>query len=511
MMKGKYIRKPETPDYAGISYCCILLAAGLIFAFMSFRGYVQSYYEHFLIVPCMLFVGIHLGLRGRAANKKRFILPGAMVAWYLFLQVKRFVESGVYTNFSLFLTVYLFAFPLACVMKDGNRKKILKIFAGAYLAAAILLTLFGSLLFLDRLPGIFEEHVYWEGGRLAIFWHPNITACLLMIGIILCVTFFSQGKRIWIKPLQILLLVPMLAMLALTSCRTVIILTGGYLGSIFFFMMVRHGKIWFVPGVLAVLVVTAVFYGGAVRLYQENYNMLLEKYTRQHSEYTGPVISAPPTASGGSSLTLVLLSETKVPGEMPGGAVQSCGSRNVQASVEVDPATGEVYLGTGSPQGSFFEDFGTLNRRTEIWNAAKTAIQENPSIFWWGVHNPGVYVSEYNKFSVPHMHNAWLQCFMGMGIAGFLMAMLFTIRALWNSLVILLRHHRDVWKRNVALLTLCLMAASFVESYLFYTTVSYHLPDFLFFLCTGYLVQWQEEDNRRMRSWIRRRIPFVKK
>ena len=123
MMKGKYIRKPETPDYAGISYCCILLAAGLIFAFMSFRGYVQSYYEHFLIIPCMLFVGIHLGLRGRAVNKKRFILPGVMVAWYLFLQGKRFVESGVYTNFSLFLTVYLFAFPLACVMKDGNRKK----------------------------------------------------------------------------------------------------------------------------------------------------------------------------------------------------------------------------------------------------------------------------------------------------------------------------------------------------------------------------------------------------
>ena len=124
----------------------------------------------------------------------------------------------------------------------------------------------------------------------------------------------------------------------------------------------------------------------------------------------------------------------------------------------------------------------------------------------------GYVQSYYEHFLIiPHMHNAWLQCFMGMGIAGFLMAMLFTIRALWNSLVILLRHHRDVWKRNVALLTLCLMAASFVESYLFYTTVSYHLPDFLFFLCTGYLVQWQEEDNRRMRVWIRRRIPFAKK
>ena len=171
----------------------------------------------------------------------------------------------------------------------------------------------------------------------------------------------------------------------------------------------------------------------------------------------------------------------------------------------------DISLETDSPQGSLGKDFGTLNSRSYIWNATLFAIRETRSILYWGMPNPGWYVSFYNSFPVFHLHNSWLQTFVGMGLIGFLLAVLFTLQAAWNSMIILLKHHQDIWKRNLALLTLCLLAASMLEPFLFYTTSDYHLIDFLFFLCAGYLAHWQENDNRKILSAICCRIPFPKK
>ena len=61
------------------------------------------------------------------------------------------------------------------------------------------------------------------------------------------------------------------------------------------------------------------------------------------------------------------------------------------------------------------------------------------------------------------------------------------------------------------MLTLCLMAAAFLEPYLFYTGISYHPVDFLFFLCAGYLAHWQEAYNRGILTAICSKIPSLKK
>ena len=98
---------------------------------------------------------------------------------------------------------------------------------------------------------------------------------------------------------------------------------------------------------------------------------------------------------------------------------------------------------------------------------------------------------------------------MGMGLVGFLIALLFTLMTAWNCLIVLLRYYQDIWKRNVAILALCLLAAAILEPYLFYTTVDYNLIDVIFFMCAGYLAYWQEEDNRHIMETIRNRF-FVK-
>ena len=485
------LRKPGTMDSADFY---ILMIAGIVFLHIAFPDYTQVIYGDYLIVPCMLFLGVMQERGSILKCKKMYVLPFAMVAWFFILQLKRERDfgPGVFHYTGLFLCTYLFAFPLASLLQDGEKKKALKVLAGAYLAAAAAMTMMGLLLVLDCLPAFLSKHVSWDGARLELFWHPNVTGCFLMIGTVFCTIFLAQAKKPWSRLAFCILLIMMLGALALTRCRTAIILTGGFLGSILFFEAVKRGRKWFLPGVLAVLVVTAAFFEGAEFLYQANHRALLQKYTLQYSEqiasdHTEPAISETEISSGDAD------------------------SQKETIPIAVNPNTGEVYLKTVSGQGSISQDFGTLNGRARIWSAAGAAIRETPSILYWGMLNPGEYVSSFNSFQISHMHNAWIECLMKMGCVGFLIAVLFTLITLWNCVILLLKHYRDFWKRNVAMLTLCLLAAAVLEPYLFYTTIDYHAIDLLFFLCAGYLAHWQKADNYHILMALQSRISSLKK
>ena len=95
--------------------------------------------------------------------------------------------------------------------------------------------------------------------------------------------------------------------------------------------------------------------------------------------------------------------------------------------------------------------------------------------------------------------------------AGGLLALLFTLHTAWNCAMVLIKRYQDPWKRNVAILALCLMAAALMEPYLFYTTFEYHVTNFLFFLCAGYLRHWREEDDRCVWDRLLRRVSPEKK
>lgn len=459
-------------------YRYILTAAGILFLHLSLGRYALALYEHCLIIPCLMFLG---AIRERGTDlkfRKRFILPLAMAGWFLILQIRRSISYDEGYNVGLFLSIYLFAFPLATILNDGDNGKALKIFAGAYLAAATVLAAEGLLLVFDCLPSFLSKDVCWDGARLKMVWHPNIAGCFLMIGIVFGTVFLSQANSRRIKIGLGAVIALLLGAIALTNCRTAILLTGAYLGTVLFFAAVKRGWKWFLPGVLAVLVVTVVFYLGTGQLYQANHDMLVEKYTQQYAQ----LMADSPDDSVLETLPF-----------------------------RISSRTGEVRLKTDSPQGSIEKDLGTLNSRTQIWNAAILALRESRAILLWGIGNPGWYVSHYNAFEIVHLHNAWMECLVGLGLAGFLMAVLFTLMTLWNCLVVLLKHHQDIWKRSVALLVLCLMAAAFLEPYLFYTAGEYHMVDFLFFLCSGYLVHWQAEDNRRILAAVRSRLPILKR
>ena len=544
--------------FSDSGYCYIVIAAVMACLFMAFMPFMMKIYEYGFVIPCMLWLGIQRERGKLSENRKSFILPGIMVAWFLLLQVKRGAEEVDVRNIGLFITVYLFAFPLASVLREQNGNRTLKLFAGAYVTAAAVLAANGLMLIINRLPEFMVKHVAWDGARLMAVWHPNIVGCYLMIGIIFCTIFLMQAKSVWTKIGLAAVLAMMTGMMAVTSSRTATILTGGYFGSVLFYILLRRGRKWFIPAVLAALIVTAAFYSAERCLFNANSDRLIRKYTQQYAEQIAANLSAasvgetelPPEEVAAPEETVVyaepetdvtetvqedtsaevtmqqdVIAEEAVQEEIPAEEAIPAEEiyyeaeeyletpeeeQPVQLPITIDPESGEIHLVTESLQGDIAQDFGTFNSRTYIWSAAKFAIRENPSILYWGIHNPGEHVSAYNFFPIGHLHNAWIECLVGMGVVGLLMAVVFTLMTVWNALIVLLKHYQDVWKRSAAILVLCLLVASVLEPYLFYTTISYHLTDFIFFLCAGYLAYWQEEDNRRILLWIRSRLSFLK-
>ncbi len=501
-MKEEHICKSGENGFMDSVYQYILAAAGIIFLYISLGRYAQVLYEHCLIIPCLLLLAVIRERRTGLKYWKRFLLPLAMTVWFLILQIKRSIAYDETYNVGLFLSTYLFAFPLASILDDRDPEKALKVFAGAYLSAAAALAAGGMLLVLDCLPSFLSKDICWDGARLQMVWHPNIAACFLMIGVIIGTVFVSQAKSKWGKLGFGMVIAVLLVTMALTNCRTAIILTGGYLGTMVFFGVIKHGGKWFLPGVLAMLAVTVAFYTGAGVLYQVNHDKLLEQYSQQYvQQIEVEDANQVPEAKADDDQTA------------PPAVQENSGNEAKEETIplHVDVNTGEVQLITKSAQNTIGKDLGTLNNRTGIWRAAFFALRESRDILLWGIGNPGWYVSHYFTPEINHLHNAWIQCLVGMGLAGFLMAVLFTLITLWNCLIVLLKHHRDIWKRSMALLVLVLMATAFLEPYLFYTTSDYHMIDFLFFLCAGYLVHWQAEDNRRILAAVCSRFPFLKR
>ena len=431
-MKKEIMKRLEKLGYSDPVYGYILVAAGVVFLYISFYYFAHDLYEQFLPIPCMMLLGALQGRKTELKNKKMLILPGAMTAWFLIIWLKQGVDAERVYRIGLFFTIYLFAFPLASLLQDGEKKNALKIFAVAYLAGAAVLTAGTVLLILDWIPAYFSWAFCWDGTRLQAFWHPNMTACFLMIGTVFCVTFLSEVKTRWLKAGLFVLMAMMLGAMVLTNGRTTLVVTGGYLAVTLFFMIIKSRKKWLILGVVAVILVAAVILAGTGYFEQDNMDAPKEK------------------------------------------------SAQIQ---------------TNSPQGTFINDLGTLNGRTKIWESSMEAIRDDRSILIWGVERPGQRVSPYNSFKITHLHNAWIETLVGMGVVGFLIAVVFTLIIAWNCLMTLLKHYEDAWKRNVALLALLLMAASCLEPYLFYTYTDYHPYNLLFFLCAGYLAHWQKADN----------------
>lgn len=448
-------------------YC--LVAVGvleLLFLILGSLFHYIAYYfvENYLIIPCAGFFALSLVTKVPSYARKSLFLSLAMVAWFIITQTVHRFQTMEAKVIGMFVCTYLLAFPYSSVTEDGVRQRGLKWISAIYIAVPLVLSAYGTMLYFGLIPSWFQNEVCWDGARLQALWHPNICACLFMIGIALCLGLFFQSKKPYAKAALLLACGIQFIFLSLTNCRTSILMTCALIGGIFFFAVYRGGWLRSVVCALISLSIMLGLFLISNTLYKSNETALIEHYTTQ-LENTPEAQSS--TASDPSD------SET-VP-------------------VEIDPQTGEVTLQTVSGQGSLLNDLKTLNGRTAIWQAALNALRDNKRILLFGTEYVGTSISYYNAFPVVHGHNSWVEITFRMGLLGLLMALGFTWIGLRSAITLIFDSRTDMWKKSVSLLMLCVMVAGALEPFLFSADISYHFLDFFFFTCLGYLNTWYHQ------------------
>ncbi len=456
----KWLHKKDTCEI-NIPLLLLLVVGVIEFLFISLESLFSGigYYlaETYLIVPCLLFLGYVLREKQSAFSRRRLILAVAAASWFVIVQCIHKLQGMENHPMATVFFIYLMAFPFAALTDDRENKGFWWI-GSMFVTASLVLVFYTVLLMINLVPAGLKAHLYWDGARLHAMWHPNINACYFMIGIGFTAAFCGWADKTWKKiALMSALVVQFLAM-ALTNCRTVLLVTGALLGGIVFFRIFRGSWKQFVLGLAAAAVLLVGSFKLSGWLFQWNNDRLLASVSIAQEETSVEDAPSEENASSG------------------------------ETGVEVEESTG-VLVGDNW-QGTLASDMRTLNGRTYIWKGALSAIRDDKTLALWGTEYSGTVISVYSPIPVVHAHNSWMEVLMRMGLPGLALSLVFTAISIFSAAKLALNMQTELWKKTIAITAMCILIAGFLEPYLFITNVYYHVTDFMFFFLTGYLDLW---------------------
>lgn len=459
----------------------LLLAVGILeFLFITLESLFSgvSYYltENYLIVPCLLFLGYVLREKQSTFARRRLLLAVAAVFWFVLVQCVHKIQGSETHPMATVFFIYLMAFPFAALTDDRENRGFWWI-GGMFVTASLVLVFDTLLLLAGLVPAGLEQHLFWDGARLHAMWHPNINACYFMIGIGFSTAFCARTDKSWKKSLLLLAILVQFLAMALTNCRTVLLMTGAMMGGIVFFRIFQGSWKQFVLGLMAAAVLLVGSFKLSGMLYQWNNDRLLASIRASQQE-TAAEETLPAETFPEETFT------EETPAEQ--APVEETIPNETDAVVEEN--TG-VLIGDNR-QDTLAKDMRTLNGRTYIWKSALMAIRDSKALALWGTEYSGTVISVYSPLPVVHGHNSWVEAMLRLGMPGLALSLVFTALSVWSAAKLILKKETEFWKKIIVITAMCILVAGFLEPYLFITNVYYHVTDFLFFFLTGYLDLW---------------------
>ena len=477
---------------------CLTISCALILLYLYLNtslGWIAIFYARdYIVLFGAAFFALSLTRPSFWSDRRGWFLCLVPVIWFLISESFLFLDGQMREDPSLFFSMYLLAYPFAAGAEDGDRRKGLVLAGGFYLCYTLFQTIRVLLCLLDFLPGFPLTGVTWDGSRLYLLYHPNISGCVLMLGVGIALIFGFRSHGLRGKILWWLAAVVQLIPLALTNSRTIVLLTGGLLGATLFFSQLGRSPKRLLLSLVIGLAFVPLFFTLSKSLYDWHTARLISYYQAQAVTEAREAADSAETSSQDSEAPLEnpLLSDKNQEGSSEEDPEE--GTSQPDSPIVVDPNTGEVSLQTmtTSGQGSLKENFSSFNGRTRIWEAVIRTVFQTPSIALFGCDSVMSHLEAHTGI-LAHAHNSWLQILMHRGVIGLLIALVFTLQALRNALVLLFRRESDGVQRSVALLLLCIMGAAFFEPYLFNAGLDYFSIEFIFFLSAGYLQVWYRQ------------------
>ena len=366
----------------------LLLVVGVIeFLFITLESLFSGigYYlaETYVVVPCLLLLGYVLREKPTAFAKKRLLLASVAIFWFVIVQSIHKISGMENHPMGTVFLVYLMAFPFAALTDDRDSRG-LRWIGGMFVTASLVLVFYTVLLLLNRIPAGLEGHLFWDGARLHPLWHPNIAASYFMMGIGFCLVFCTIARKLLAKAALILAILLQLMAMALTNCRTTLLLTGALLGGTLFFLIFKSSWKRFVLGLVAAALVLVCTFKVSGMLFQWNNDRLLASFQAVQEE---PALFEEAKEAS-------LASEIPAEGEDGEGLI-------------IMEDTG-IILGDNE-QNNLMKDLWSFHGRTQIWEATLKAVRNDRSLKLWGTEYSGTIISIYHWFDVDHAHNSWLK------------------------------------------------------------------------------------------------------
>ena len=395
-----------------ILYWCLLVMVILDFLLIAFAEPMQFYLKGYSMIPSAIFLYAAITRKKGISAKVVLGLGLVMTAWFLFVQAVHH-HTGMETRpMGMFFSVYLLALPFAVVAREEQRCTGLKIQATGFLCGTLVLLVFTACLLSNRLPWYLRSTVFYDYGRLNVLTHPNIFGGTLMVGIGFGLMLLSMAKKVWLKIVWAILMILLFLTLALTNCRSAVIMSSLLMAGFVFFAISRKGFVRFVAGAMAaVLVATGCFFGSQ-ELFARHQKRVLENLPiaqvlqiRGQTEATSPVIASavqPPFASSKMDVSV-----------NTGRFIASIAPNSVGMS----------------PQKPLLESFPSFGGRTPIWQEEIKAIRQFPRVALFGVDYVMEFLQRTGNRSYIHSHNSWMEVLMILGIPGLVMAGIFILNS----------------------------------------------------------------------------------
>lgn len=414
--------------------------------------------QQYMVIPGLLFLGISLTVPHSRQTRRNFLVAAAMIIWLGIAQSAQRMAWEDPKNISMWWSIYLLAFPYASAVDETGRRKGLDFMSWTMIGASCLLCIYTLLLVLGILPGFLAEAVYWDGPRLLVMWHPDISSCVFMIGVGFCLGYAFRVKNPWGRAGLLLAAMGQFLAMALTNCRTSILMTCVMAGGAAFLAIYRKGWKRFLTGILAALVICGALFAVSDKVYDANHERLLADYLEQ----------------------------------LDAAEAENAAASSSEGSSAPAAAPRPTALKSTSGQGTFLHDLKTFNGRTGIWKAVVRIVRKQPEYLLRGTVN----ISEAitlggNSFVAEGAHNDWLQMLIGFGIPGLLFALYFTFLAVRGAVVVFFSARSTMWQKCMVMIEVCLLVAAFLGQFIFSGNAFGHFTCVIFFLLTGYLDQWQ--------------------
>ena len=412
-------------------------ALALVLVITSFdRGMLTM--MHYICPISCVFAGICICI-GSYRKQVDLCVGVVFVGWYV---LSRILMKEVYLNssfgmFSNLCCAYLLAFPFARSMVDSEKKiglqtvSIIFVIGYGLLAwVGIFAVLTGSQIILPYLG----TKVEMQGLRLCAGNHPNISACVFMVALLLGVWLLVHKRCRWLAVPVVLLCVGAYAGIALADSRTIMLQVCCFAAGLVFLAMLR-----------------------------------LPRRAMWQKTIIGLI-------AGALCLVLVFFSFSWV-------------KDGITCLVNQLTAHAETVENQVVANRSLLDDLATMTGRTPIYQKLLHLVWERPRILLTGMLNSDIVQVIRETSGAEHAHNSFLQTLLNMGLPGLLMAVFFAARAVWVSLKLIFNQKAAFADQILAVILLVFLVGTISEPYLFseYLTAA-NMP---FFLIFGYALETQ--------------------